>query len=737
MHILYLCADRGIPVRGHKGAAVHVRALTDALVQAGHTVTILTPRPGPEEGPAPRAEVVAVPSADAGALTAAALDWLAANPCQLLYERYSLWSDAGARLAAAAGLPLVLEVNAPLRAEAARHRSLEDDALAGQIEATQFAAADHLAVVSQSLADYVVQRGADPGRVHITPNGVDPQHFHPAVRGGSVRHRWGLHGRIVVGFAGRMRPWHDGPTLLRAFARLHAADRAYHLLLVGEMDPALLEAVARDGLAGAVTCTGAVPHSEAPAHLAAMDVAVSPHAAPEVGEDFYFSPLKLFEYLACGVPTVAAAVGQPARLIQPGVNGALYPPGDDAALAAAISRLVQEPAHARALAWQGAVDVLTRHTWAGNARQVVDWVRPAGKDQEAPTPATAGGAPDLPIFDAKLRQRLYRATRPDLAAPLLAEVLVEAGAMDRRDLLHVDAIEVLKYKPQRRCVLAYHLHGQSGLSAAPRQVIGKVFRDERGGRLHALQQQLWRDGFGPDASDQVCVPRSLGYAPAMRMQVQARAPGVTLNELATGDPLATPVMRCGQALAKLHRTALPAAGEETALHPYRLDDETERLDAYRATILAGRPDQAARVLALTAALTDWAAELPQPPALTVVHRDFYYSQVLFHRARLTLIDFDLLSLGDPAMDAANFTAHLAFLGLDRLADLDALAAEGQQFMASYARHAAVDDAFLRRWAWYQAATFFRLLNVVAPRPGLAHAFDPLLARAELCLERQP
>ena len=57
LKILYLSADRGIPVRGDKGAAVHVRALSDALVRAGHDVTIVTPRRGPENGPEPDARL--------------------------------------------------------------------------------------------------------------------------------------------------------------------------------------------------------------------------------------------------------------------------------------------------------------------------------------------------------------------------------------------------------------------------------------------------------------------------------------------------------------------------------------------------------------------------------------------------------------------------------------------------------------------------------------------------------
>ncbi|MER3515305.1 MAG: glycosyltransferase family 1 protein, partial [Chloroflexota bacterium] len=78
-------------------------------------------------------------------------------------------------------------------------------------------AANAISVVSQALRDYVIGQGAPPERVHVLPNGVDPQRFHPAVRGGAVRDRLGLNDRIVIGFVGRPRPWHDLGTLCAAF----------------------------------------------------------------------------------------------------------------------------------------------------------------------------------------------------------------------------------------------------------------------------------------------------------------------------------------------------------------------------------------------------------------------------------------------------------------------------------------------------------------------------------------
>ncbi|MEW5989150.1 MAG: glycosyltransferase family 4 protein, partial [Chloroflexota bacterium] len=403
MNILYLCADTGIPIRGDKGAAVHVRALTDALVRAGHTVTIATPRPGPADGPAPNATITEV-GGDWGirglseALVSAAARLLEQSPYDFIYERYSLWSDAGARLARESGLPLVLEVNAPLRLEAAQYRQLSDPETAAAIEATQFQAAQAISVVSEPLRQYVISRGAAPERVHVLPNAVDPTHFHPAVRGGAIHHRYNLGDRIIVGFVGRPRPWHDLDTLLEAFAQLHATDSRYHLLLVGRMPDDLPGRLAAKGLSGAATLTGPVPHLDIPQYIAAMDVAVSTHAPEDPATPFYFSPLKLFEYLAVGVPTVAADVGQPGEIMRKVAGGrwqaasanyqlpmTLYPPGNVEALAGRIRYLVENPAEAREVAWRGATYVLQNHTWDGNAQAVISWIPGRGE-------ATGGGS---------------------------------------------------------------------------------------------------------------------------------------------------------------------------------------------------------------------------------------------------------------------------------------------------------------------------------------------------------
>jgi glycosyltransferase involved in cell wall biosynthesis len=142
------------------------------------------------------------------------------------------------------------------------------------------------------------------------------------------------------------------------------------LLVVGDgPERARLEAdLAARGLAQAAQLTGAVDPGEVPGLLASMDVAVAPY--PNL-ENFYFSPLKVYEYMAAGLPVVASRIGQLAGLIRDGVNGILCPPGDSDALAEALERLRQEPEWGTRLGQAARATVLRDHTWAAVARRIL------------------------------------------------------------------------------------------------------------------------------------------------------------------------------------------------------------------------------------------------------------------------------------------------------------------------------------------------------------------------------
>jgi glycosyltransferase involved in cell wall biosynthesis len=394
MHVAYVCADPGVPVFGVKGSSVHVQSVVRALVRAGARVSLFAASRGgipthdlarlpchdlarpPRGNPAEREAALLAANADLAAALAKA------GPFDLIYERHSLWSYAAMEHARACGVAGLLEVNAPLVEEQARHRGLVDRAGAERAAERAFHAASALLAVSRSVAAYLEPIPAAAGRVHVVPNGVDPARFPPPA---AARAEAGLlpPAAFTVGFVGTLKPWHGLDVLLAAFALLRREAPEARLLIVGDgPERAAVELRAAElGLGDAVRLTGAVTPDRVPGLLAAMDVGTAPYAA---AADCYFSPLKLFEYMAAGLPVVASAAGQVADVIEHERNGLLCSPGDAAALAAALGRLRADRALGARLGAAARRDALARHTWDAVAGHILALASaPSGRQERA------------------------------------------------------------------------------------------------------------------------------------------------------------------------------------------------------------------------------------------------------------------------------------------------------------------------------------------------------------------
>lgn len=380
MNILYLNFDRGIPVLGDKGASVHVREFVRAAAVLGHEVLIACTRTGEGNEPPPAAiaqfPVDDTPQAidaqrrwlgiDEGAdgdpvlrrelarlahdqsLAALVLGSLAARDFRpdFIYERHALFSSAGTELAARLECPRILEVNAPLADEQKAYRGLVLEALARRMESESFGTATAIVAVSERVAAYVRTVATPPtGHVHVVPNGVDLDRF-AAAEGSRERVRKALGwsaDATVLGFVGSFKPWHGTGLLFDVYERLVTTRPAVRLLGVGD-GPELAGLRARAATSpsgGGVALVGRVPHVDIPAWTAAIDVVVAPYHATG---NFYFSPLKVVEALACGRPVVAPRIGQLGDLVEHGKTGLLYTPDDAADCHRAIARLVDDPA---------------------------------------------------------------------------------------------------------------------------------------------------------------------------------------------------------------------------------------------------------------------------------------------------------------------------------------------------------------------------------------------------------
>jgi glycosyltransferase involved in cell wall biosynthesis len=409
MRIAYVCCDRGVPIFGTKGASVHVRELCRALDEAGHEVLIVSPRTGGRRpldfGPTV-AEVTLEPEDDA--VCSFLADDRAVGPtaarevralvysaglrfrltsllrdfgAEVVYERYALLATAGASAARTLRVPHILEVNAPLSQEQAEHRGLAFGHAARELEGATLRGADRVIAVSRAVAGWAAASGVEPARLSVRSNGVDPARFAVGTAERAVmRAQLGVGGAPVIGFLGTLKPWHDVASLIRATAVLVAAGLRVRLVLIGDGPerPRLEGLVRAAGLEPLTTFVGAVAYDDVPRYLSALDVAAVTY---EASPGFYFSPLKLFEYLAAEKPVVAAAIGDIEHCIRHGATGLMYAPGDVRALADALLALITDPERASRLAQAGREHVRIHHTWAGNADTVVALAEAAAQDR--------------------------------------------------------------------------------------------------------------------------------------------------------------------------------------------------------------------------------------------------------------------------------------------------------------------------------------------------------------------
>ena len=379
MRIAYVCADPGVPIHDwRKGCSIHVQEMIRAFVGLGHELHIFATNPGT----APMGDLTAVPMhnlppppSDSSRMQREHIALIGnralshalrtAGPFDLVYERYSLWSFAGMRFAKQSNIPGILEVNAPLIDEQRRYRELIDQRSAEQVAARCFRDAHIVAAVSREVANYVRAFPGTRGKIEVLPNAVNPSRF---VNNRSNRQSFVR--PFTVGFVGSLKPWHGVEILVDAFESVHRSFRHSRLLIVGDgPERDRIESRIRSkGLEAATLLKGAVKPSEIPSLLGCMDVAVAPYPA---SDNFYFSPLKVYEYMAAGLPVVASAIGQIAELITDEVHGLLCPPGNRAALTQALLCLRHDAALRRRLGSAAREKILQQHTWKRVAEQVI------------------------------------------------------------------------------------------------------------------------------------------------------------------------------------------------------------------------------------------------------------------------------------------------------------------------------------------------------------------------------
>lgn len=380
----YVCSDRGVPVFGSKGCSLHVQEVTRAFTQCGIDISLFASAIG--DSCPPDLATLDVHKVKHAKLKDRQLreqsdirdnnktirELEHSGPFDFVYERYSLWSHAGMSFAHESGIPAILEVNAPLIEEQKQYRGLIDEVAAEQVTRQCFQSASVILAVSDEVGRYVQSYKEAEGKVHVLPNGVNTERF-------SSVHS-GIHPSdhdFTIGFVGTLKPWHGVEGLLESFCHLHRDFPKARLLIVGDgpQREVIQDYINGHQLEQVVDLVGAVPTDQVAKYYELMDVGVAPY--PE-SEHFYFSPLKVYEYMAAGLPVIASDIGQIKEVVAQDVSGSLYSAGNIGQLTHALEFYLTHPEarqHCGAQARQIATEY---HSWTKRVETILDWAELRG-----------------------------------------------------------------------------------------------------------------------------------------------------------------------------------------------------------------------------------------------------------------------------------------------------------------------------------------------------------------------
>lgn len=289
------------------------------------------------------------------------------------YERFSAMQNLGEAFQRH-GVPWILETNALLFAESSSdRRTIAMVSVAKATEIQAYRRCDALVCTSQVLADLVIREArVDPHKIAVVPSGVDTEPF-------SSSHRTPrrMFDASTLGFVGALNPWQALHLPIEAIAELRREGIDYNLVVVGDgpMRHAWEELSGELGQSAHVRFVGRVPWSEVPGFVLGFDLGFSGQTAPAIGE-MYFSPLKLYEYMAAGHPVVVSNYPEAMEVVEEGITGYRFAPGDKEDLKRALRVAYAQRDDWRAMGLRARAETVKNHTWAHRVEAMISLLEP-------------------------------------------------------------------------------------------------------------------------------------------------------------------------------------------------------------------------------------------------------------------------------------------------------------------------------------------------------------------------
>lgn len=276
----------------------------------------------------------------------------------VIYERLAAMMALGQRYKRK-GVPWIVESNAILAIEAgATRRASVATPLLRYFERRAYRQCDLIVAVTAELKLKIAELyGVPLAKIRVVPNGVDLQRFDPAA---TVPKR--LHDAFTIGFVGSLAPWQGLSHLLDAVAEIRSdCPMAVTIVGSGPLKHDLESQAAALDLP--VAFVGRVHPDDVPAYILGFDVGYSGQT-PHHENTMWASPLKLYEYLAMGVPPVASSYEDVRKILGTSQEaGFPYTPGSVSSLADALRAAYRRHAELSSMGQSGRQRVLDNVGW--------------------------------------------------------------------------------------------------------------------------------------------------------------------------------------------------------------------------------------------------------------------------------------------------------------------------------------------------------------------------------------
>lgn len=365
-------------ISSRDGQYVHIEELTTALHNAGHEVVTVGPRIAGEQTFGGESRFVATLKKSLPKALYELLEFLYSfidyfhlaralreHRPDIIYERYNLFWLSGVWARRRFSIPLISEVNAPLYDERSRYGGLSLKRLARFTERASWRGADRVITITNVLAERIAREGIARKDIVVTPNAINPSRFSASVDRPTAKRLLGLADFLVIGFVGFAREWHGLDRVIEALSGAGRDDLYFLLVGYGSVCDALKQSARAKGVEDRVHVTGVMPRDKVAEYVQAFDIALQPAVVD------YASPLKLFEYMACGAAIVAPDKANIREILTHERDSLLFDPATPSAFTDAVGRLCRD-VDLRARLGEAARQTIWERdlTWAHNAETV-------------------------------------------------------------------------------------------------------------------------------------------------------------------------------------------------------------------------------------------------------------------------------------------------------------------------------------------------------------------------------